>query len=257
MRAAQWLGGSVPDWVWLLLAAPFIGSFLCTIIRRLPAGRTVVAGRSCCEACATPLAPWDMVPLLSFVWLRGSCRSCGAPIPPMHLHVELASIAIAASAAIVEARTPFLVADCVFGWWLLALGWIDWRHGRLPDVLTLPLILAGLAATALLTPDQVTDHAVAAAIGYALFRLVSLTYRALRGRDGLGEGDAKLLAAIGAWVGVSSLPQVLLVAALSGIAFIMIRSIGRGFDARHRIAFGPHLMLGAWCAALDLFALHY
>jgi leader peptidase (prepilin peptidase)/N-methyltransferase len=168
----------------------------------------------------------------------------------MHLHVELAAIAIAGSAAIVEPRIAFLVAHCVFGWWLLALGWIDWRHGRLPDILTLPLVLAGLAAAVLLAPAEVTDHAVAAAIGYALFRLVSLSYRALRGRDGLGEGDAKLLAAIGAWLGVSSVPAVLLVAALSGITFIIVRTAGRNIGPRDSIAFGPHLIVGAWLATL-------
>ena len=164
-------------------------------------------------------------------------------------------MAIAGSAAIVEPRITFLAADCVFGWWLVALGWIDWRHRRLPDVLTLPLILAGLAATALLTPNEVTDHAVAATIGYALFRLVSLSYRALRGRDGLGEGDAKLLAAIGAWLGVSSLSAVLLVAALSGIVFVMVRSIARKSDVRSPIAFGPPLTLGAW-VSLMYFSAH-
>ena len=107
------------------------------------------------------------------------------------------------AAAAVEPELGWLWADCVFGWMLLALAWIDWTHLRLPDVLTLPLLLAGLGATALLDPDDATDHALAAAIGYAALRLVSFGYLKLRGREGLGAGDAKLLAAAGgvAWAG--------------------------------------------------------
>ena len=139
-------------------------------------------------------------------------------------------------------------ADCVLGWTLLALAWIDWTYLRLPDVLTLPLLLAGLAVTAFHDPDSVTDHAAAAALGYAALRVIALSYKALRGRDGLGGGDAKMLAAIGAWVGVEGLGPTVLMAALAGFAVAALR--GGKLTAQSVVPFGTCLAVGAWLTHL-------
>jgi leader peptidase (prepilin peptidase)/N-methyltransferase len=239
---------ALPAWLLPLCAAPFIGSFVGVLVRRLPAGRPVVLGRSCCEACGSNLAPWDLVPIASFLLLRGRCRQCRAPIAPAHVAIELAAVAIAAWAASVDADPAWLWADCTLGWTLLALGWIDWTHLRLPDVLTLPLLLAGLAATLWLDPAAVADHALAAAIGYGAFRLTALAYRAVRRRDGLGEGDAKLLGAAGAWVGLAGLSPVVLVAALTGLAIALLRS--RRLRASTKVPFGTALAVGIWLVRL-------
>jgi leader peptidase (prepilin peptidase)/N-methyltransferase len=237
---------------WLpVVAAPFIGSFLGVLIRRLPAGRPIAAARSQCESCGRTLGPLDLAPIASFVLLRGRCRSCGAKIAPMHLAVELAATAVAGSAAAYSSGAP-LWAGCALGWSLLALAWIDSEHFWLPDLLTLPLVVAGLVATALLAPDSIGDHAAAAALGYAGLRGLGAAYRKLRGREGIGQGDAKLLAACGAWLGVAALPSLLLVAAVLGLLLAGAwRLLGRRVQAATALPFGPALAAACW--ALWLF----
>jgi leader peptidase (prepilin peptidase)/N-methyltransferase len=137
--------------------------------------------------------------------------------------------------------------DCFLGWWLLTLGWIDSRCWLLPDVLTLPLVIAGLAAAALFDPDQLADRALGAALGYLSLLAVAALYRRLRGRDGLGRGDAKLLAASGAWLGASALPQVILFAALSALAAAgCLWFAGMRLRAHSALPFGPFLALATW-----------
>ena len=240
-------------WLWPVLAAPFVGSFLGVLIARLPRGegawRGVATGRSACPACGHRLGVRDLVPIASFLALRGRCRFCAAPIPRFHLWVELAALAVAAWAAGAGERGALLRAGCALGWTLLTLGWIDAGCLRLPDALTLPLILAGLAEAAVLEPETLTGRAAGAAVGYAGFRALAWAYRRLRGREGLGQGDAKLLAAGGAWVGGLLLPDVLLGAALVGLAWALRR--GRP-DAAERVPFGPFLAGGIWLVWLYL-----
>ncbi len=230
-------------WLWPVLLAPFIGSFLGVLITRVPAGRGVVAGRSACEACGHRLGVADLVPVASFLALRGKCRFCGAAIPRVTLWVEVSALAVALCAVACGERGALLWAGCVLGWVLLTLGWIDALCQRLPDFLTLPLVLAGLAEAWLLEPDAATGRALGAAFGYAGFRLLALIYRWLRGQDGLGAGDAKLLAAGGAWVGAWLLPNILLVAALSALIYALRRL---RVDVTERIPFGPFLATGIW-----------
>lgn len=238
-------------WVWPLLAAPFVGSFLGVLIARLPAGRPVAIARSACDHCGAVVLARDLVPLLSYVVLRGRCRSCRGRIAPRHWHVELAAVAVAASALVAGTAPERLWADCALGWTLLALAWIDRDSMTLPDVLTLPLIGAGLLATFSLEPEALTDHAVAAAVGYTALQGLAIAYRRLRGRDGLGAGDAKLLAALGAWVGLEDLPGVVLGAALAGLAAALLLSLGgRKMNAATAIPFGPCLALAGWVVRL-------
>ncbi len=226
--------------VWPVLAAPFVGSFCGVLIARLPAGRDVVWGRSCCASCGHELSVADLVPVASYLALRGRCRFCAAPIGRFHLWVELAAVGVAAWAATSGAEGGLLWASCGLGWALLTLGWIDAVSMRLPDVLTLPLLLSGLAEAAWLEPDALTQRAFGAAVGYTVFWGLALVYRRWRAREGLGLGDAKLLAAGGAWVGVALLGQVILVAAICGLAFAWRRGTGA------RIPFGPFLSLAIW-----------
>ena len=234
-----------------LLLAPFIGSFAGVLIRRIPAGRPIGLARSACEACGRTIPAWDLVPIISWVWLRGRCRACGTPIAPFHWQIEAAAMGVAAWAILADPGRVW--PDCVLGWTLLTLAWIDGVCFRLPDILTLPLLAAGLLLTAWLEPDAAGQHAVAALLGYGLFRAVSLTYRRLRGRDGLGEGDAKLLAALGAWVGLEGLSFVLPIAAGMGLAFAGLqRARGVTIGGQTAIPFGPCLALAGWIVRLYL-----
>jgi leader peptidase (prepilin peptidase)/N-methyltransferase len=238
---------SVLTWLPPVILAPFIGSFLGVLIRRLPAGQPVVAARSRCESCRQALRPVEMLPILSFAWQRGRCRRCGAPVAPMHLLVELAALGVAGWAASVLPDAPTLWFGCALGWTLLALGWIDGEHMILPDVLTLPLAAMGLVATWCVEPDALVDHALAASLGYLAFRALALGYRRLRGREGLGHGDAKLLAAAGAWAGLAALPIIVVGAAALGIGLaLVLRLRGAPVGAATALPFGAALALAIW-----------
>jgi len=247
----------IPDWVVYLLA-PFIGSFLGVLIRRWPAGRPVAYGRSCCDHCGAPLAPRDLVPLVSWLLARGRCRRCKAPIGEFYPLVELAALGVVVWAGTLDTEAA-LWLDCLLGWGLLTLAWIDAEHLLLPDILTLPLILFGLGAAWYLLWPPLVDAAAGAAVGYLSFRLLALAYRWLRGRDGLGAGDAKLLAAGGAWLGWQALGDVVLGAALAGILwFIATRRPGTDEPRSDEppaagpaeLPFGPALAVAIWIVRL-------
>lgn len=168
----------------------------------------------------------------------------------MHLAVELAAAGVALWAVLAVPDPARLWPACAFGWTLLALAWIDWEHLRLPDALTLPLLLAGLGVTWLLDADAAPEHAAAAALAYLALRGLALGYRRLRGREGIGAGDAKLLAAAGAWVGIAALPWVVLAAALLTLAAVSIMRVRGSVTRTTPVPFGPGLCAATWLAWL-------
>lgn len=236
-------------WI-VILAAPFIGSFLGVLIVRLPVGDNPCLGRSRCPSCGHTLGVPDLVPIVSWLALRGACRFCGARIGAFHPAIEIAATAVAVWAATVTDGW-ILVATCGLGWTLLTLAVIDQRHQILPDALTLPLTAAGIAVSALLPAAQPLNHAVGAALGFAVFFVVAKAYRAVRGREGLGLGDAKLLAAAGAWVSWTGLASVIFMGAALGLAATLVLRVAAGRpSAAEPIPFGPYLCLATWCTWL-------
>jgi leader peptidase (prepilin peptidase) / N-methyltransferase len=229
-----------------LVLAPFVGSFLGVVIERLPAGRPMVFGRSACDHCGDTLRARDLIPLVSYLALRGWC-SCGrARLSWFHPGIELAALAIALSAATVLSGW-LLWVSLGLGWTLLTLAVIDSREFVLPDVITLPLIPAGFVVAWMVDPALLVGHALGALAGFVTFAAIAGAYRQARGRDGLGLGDAKLLAAAGAWLGWQALPSVVMIAAASGLALALAISLGGAKLAwTSRIAFGPHVALAFW-----------
>jgi leader peptidase (prepilin peptidase)/N-methyltransferase len=222
-----------------------IGSFLATIILRWPAGRSI-GGRSACDGCGRTLAAIELIPLLSFVFASGRCRSCGSAISPWHPAIELAAAAIGAGAALLFPGIEAL-AMAIFGWTLLCLGGLDLKAWWLPDALTLPLLAAGLALGTVIAPPDLVARGVGAAAGFLLLTLVRLAYRRMRRVEGMGGGDPKLLAAIGAWLGWEVLPQLLFLAAVSGLSWAVIRSIGgERLSGSDRMPFGTCLVFGTY-----------
>jgi leader peptidase (prepilin peptidase)/N-methyltransferase len=229
-----------------LLAAPFVGSFIATLVIRLPQGRAIAWARSACDHCGRVLRTWELVPIVSWAFLGGRCRHCRTPINLLHPATELGAV-ILAFWAVLAVPPELAPATAVFGWGLIAIALIDLRHFIIPNLLTLPLGVLGLALPLLWEPAAILDHAIGAFLGYVLLWLVALAYRWLRGRSGMGEGDARLLAAIGAWVAWDGLATVVLYASAAGLIHATIaRLAGREIRATSRLPFGPHLCLAAW-----------
>ncbi len=235
-----------PQWLLAVLAAPFVGSFLGVLARRLPAGAGVILGRSACPHCNHVLGPRDLIPVLSWLLSRGRCRHCAARISPFYPAIELGALLVAVWAA--SALSGWLLwAGCVLGWTLLALAVIDLRHLMLPDALTLPLIPAGLGVAYSIDPSLLPDHAMGAAAGFVAFVFIGWAYRRLRGREGLGLGDAKLLAGAGAWVSWPGLPGVVLVSALGALAAVLLAALaGRPVSLTAKVPFGSFLCAATW-----------
>ena len=229
-----------------LIAAPFVGSFLAVVALRLPRQESMVSGRSRCDICGQTLKARELIPLVSFAVLLGKCRLCAGRIDRLHPLLESAAIGVAAWAACVVTGW-ILIASCVLGWTLLLLAAIDWRTGLLPNILTLPLLVVGLAVTAAIDWASVIDHTIGAVVGFVAFAVVSEVYRRVRRRDGLGLGDAKLLAAAGAWLSWTALPSVVLLAACIALISVLIQRLqGREIHATDRITFGPALAGAMW-----------
>lgn len=242
-------------WFWpvaLGLLGALLGSFIATLVIRWPQDRSVVKGRSQCDACDAVLGPRDLVPLVSAAVARGRCRHCRAPIDPRHWQIELAALGIGAVAGLVVPG-PAGLAGAVFGWLLLALAALDIAEFWLPDRLTLALALSGVAAGLAGVEPPLVDRLIGGPVGFAALWLVGFSYKRLRGREGLGGGDPKLLGAIGLWLGWRMLPAVLLLAALTGLAFVLIGVVrGKAPKLDDRVPFGALLAIAAYPAWLFL-----
>jgi leader peptidase (prepilin peptidase)/N-methyltransferase len=227
-------------------AGAIVGSFLATILLRWPAGRSVSRGRSRCDACGEGLRATDLVPILSFLLLRGRCRRCGAAIDPRHVAVEITAALVGLVAMLAHPSVTGIVS-AMLGWWLLLIAALDAEDHWLPDLLTLPLLVAGLLVAWLGVGASLEARAIGAVAGFALLWAIALGYRAVRGREGMGGGDPKLFAALGAWLGWQQLPLVLLGAGLAGLAAVALMAAkGRGVAMTDRLPLGTLMALAAW-----------
>ena len=222
------------------------GSFLNVLVYRLPREVSVLREPpSSCPACATPIHWYDNIPLVSWIALRGRCRSCKAPISVRYPLVELAAGVLAVLAFLRWGISVTGVEVAVFAWVSLALGLIDLDFQILPDVLTYPSIVFGLACSALGGYTWWLDSLLGAAVGALLPILVIVIYKLWRGIEGMGWGDVKYLAAIGAVVGLRGVVGVLIVGAsvgaLVGLGMILA---GRG-SGKTPLPFGTFLALAA------------
>jgi leader peptidase (prepilin peptidase)/N-methyltransferase len=232
--------------LFLLLSAPFVGSFLDLAAERWPKGESFILGRSRCEQCGRVLAWSDLIPIVSWVIARGACRYCNGRISIWHPVVELSAVGVAAW-SLVAFWAPLSWITTLFGWTLLALALIDLRSFWLPNTLTWALGLAGLITGWVLTPLDLLDRVIGAIAGYGLLAIAAWIYRRYRGREGLGRGDFSLFGAIGAWVGWQGLGTILLYAGLWGLLLVLVRSRGgRSIRLETRLPFGPCLCAGAW-----------
>ncbi|MGB0513344.1 MAG: prepilin peptidase [Wenzhouxiangellaceae bacterium] len=207
---------------------------------------TVATGRSRCPACATAIAWYDNIPLLSWTMLRGACRQCGARISMRYPFIEALTAILSIIVIAQLGPTVAGLAGLGFTWALIAGSGIDLDHKLLPDQITLPLMWVGLLLNLFGVFTTLESAVIGAIAGYLTLWLVFHLFRIATGKEGMGYGDFKLLAAIGAWFGWEVLPSVILLAsgvgAVIGIALIAARRMGREVP----IAFGPFLAAAGW-----------
>lgn len=229
-----------------LLLGAIVGSFLGAALLRWPQRRLVVVGRSHCDSCGKALGPAELVPILSYLLQRGRCRACGSAIDQRHVAMEVGAAFVGAlSFGLFGGWEGPLTA--LLGWWLLLTAALDVEHHWLPDRLTLPLIPLGLGVAALGVGPPLAERAIGAAAGFAALAALAFLYKQLRGRDGLGGGDPKLLAGLGAWIGWQQLPFVLLGAGMLGLASVLLRRLrGEAVAATDRLPLGALMALAAW-----------
>jgi len=227
------------------LFGTILGSFLNVCIYRLPMEESVVAPRSRCPSCGTPIRSLDNIPLLSFVILRGRCRACGNPISWRYPLVEALTgtlFAMTVARFGVTLQTVFLLA---FLCGLVVVSFIDLDHQIIPNAITLPGIPLGLLAGLLLVEPPLLDRVIGTLLGAGFLYLVLFYGGALYGQEAMGEGDLNLIALVGAFLGWKAVALTILLGCLFGSAvglgLMAIRRLGR----RQHIPFGPFLSLGA------------
>jgi leader peptidase (prepilin peptidase)/N-methyltransferase len=245
-----------------------VGSFLNVVIYRLPkmldrgwraqcaelAGEpapespryNLIVPRSQCPACGHRISALENIPVLSFVFLRGRCSACRAPISARYPLVELITGALTVAAVLrFGGLTPAAGAACLLLWALVALTFIDFDTQLLPDNITLPLVWAGLLANvAGFVPGvSLRDAVIGAVAGYVALWSVYWLFKLIRGKEGMGYGDFKLLAALGAWLGWQMLPLIVLLSSVVGAIIGIGLVVFKGRDHQIPLAFGPYLAI--------------
>ena len=235
--------------VFLIIAGAFVGSFITASSKAWPDWMKIVSGRSACDQCGHELAPRELIPIVSFIAQKGRCRTCKSAIGWLHPIGEGVALLIAIGAVVAFDGWSTLVA-ALFGWTLLFAALVDLRTFLLPDVVSIGLIPAGLIATYIASGQQAAlMNALAALFGFATLAIIAAAYRHFRGREGLGMGDAKLLAAGGAWAGLYALPWIVAIGAGATLFIVVIGHIlGRKAQADTAVPLGPGLAAGCYLA---------
>lgn len=203
-----------------------------------------------CPHCGHRIRLWENIPLLSWLLLRGRCSCCAAPISLRYPLVELACGLLSAGLAAYLGWGWPLLLMLVLTWGLLALSLIDWDHQLLPDSLVLPLLWLGLVANAFEVFVPFSEAFWGAVIGYLLLWSVYWLFKLITGKEGMGQGDFKLLALLGAWGGWQILPLVILLSSLTGSILGVVLLRLRGQDRHTPFPFGPFLAIAGWIAVL-------
>jgi leader peptidase (prepilin peptidase)/N-methyltransferase len=224
------------------------GSYLNVVIYRLPRSESTVLPRSRCPNCGGPVLARDNLPLLSFLLLRGRCRHCRAPISWRYPIVEATAAALFVGCVAVFGITWHALAAAIFGCLLIALAAIDLEHFLLPDALTLPGIAAGLLISVVAGWIDWRQALLGAAIGGGGLWLLAQAWILLRKEEGMGLGDVKMLAMVGAFLGWQGVLVTVFVGSLAGALFgLTLIALGR-FDLGSRLPFGFFLAGGALVA---------
>lgn len=241
-----------------LITGAFVGSFLNVVIHRGPAlwrlvdtpdgdRGSLLGPRSYCPACRSPIRYRDLIPIFSYAALKGRCANCQGAISPRYPLVEALAAMHAGAALLLFGPTITALFAALFGWLLIVLAAIDGETGYLPDWLTGLLALTGLTANAVSLFVAPLDAAIGAAAGVIAFWAIGAFWQKFRGIEALGLGDAKLLGALGAWMGWEALPLIVLAGSLASLAGVAISNLrGSAVGVRDAVPFGPGLAFGGY-----------
>ncbi len=222
--------------------------------RHLPSERAepfnLVVPRSRCPHCGHRITALENIPLLSYLALRGRCSACGARISPRYPAVELLTALLSAAVAAHFGLGWTLLPALILTWALIALAFIDLEHQLLPDSITLPLLWGGLLLSLAGVFVDSRSAIIGAAAGYLALWTVYWLFKLATGKEGMGQGDFKLLAMLGAWLGWQALPVVILLSSLVGAAVGISMVLFLGRDKNIPIPFGPYLAAAAWLALI-------
>lgn len=221
------------------------GSFANVVIHRWPRGESFIMGRSRCPSCHKVISWWWNIPVLSYLFLRGRCAFCEMRISVRYPIVELITGLLFAGVFLKFGWSWFTLEALVFCFGLVTVSFIDLDHMLLPDVFTLSGVVLGLVGAGLNPERSFYSSLLGVLVGGGLLWAVAVLYFYIRKQDGLGGGDIKLLAWIGAILGLSAIPVVILFASLWGSFFGLSLALFRREGLKTAIPFGPYLALGA------------
>jgi leader peptidase (prepilin peptidase)/N-methyltransferase len=233
----------------LAVVGLMVGSFLNVCIYRIPQRRSVVHPRSRCAACGRPLAWYENIPVISYIVLRGRCRTCGTRISLQYPIVEIVTAAAFVMQYEALGLTPLLAVRVAFACILIVLFAIDLEHQLLPNVITLPALCAGLAVS-VVVPPGIVGALIGALVGGGILFLIAEVYFRLRHEEGMGMGDVKMLAMIGAFLGWKLTVLTLIVASIGGSVAGIVLLITRRGNLKAAIPFGVFLSPAAFLASL-------
>lgn len=243
---------ALPFWYQSMLAVllgAIWGSFVAALCSRWPRGERISDGRSHCDHCQTTLGAKDLVPILSYLWLRGACRYCAHRIGAGALYIELCAAAIGLFAVLFASGSQAL-ATAVFGWALLPLIILDYQKLWLPNRLLLVLALVGALAGPIMAPHiNWPDRILGGIAGFLSLEIIRLAFRKLRNVEGMGGGDPKLFGVIGLWLGWQGLPMTLLLATVIGFMCIAAAYIFSRNVSQH-LPFGAYMGAAAFVIAV-------
>jgi leader peptidase (prepilin peptidase) / N-methyltransferase len=217
-----------------------LGSFLNVVIWRLPRGESLVRPRSACPGCGTPVRPRDNAPVISWLLLRGRCRDCGTSISRRYPAVELLTAALLAAVALADWGEDRMLLGLVLMLALVPITFIDLDHRIIPNKITAPTAVAGVALLAVLDPGALPEHLIAAALAGGFLLIALLAYP-----SGMGMGDVKLAAVLGLFLGREVAPALLiglLAGTFFGVAVMARKGVAKG--RKTAVPFGPFLALG-------------
>ena len=233
--------------IYVTMLGTAVGSFLNVCIHRLPLGLSLAWPASHCPSCRAPVKPYDNVPIVSYLWLRGRCRNCRAPISIKYPIVELVTGAMFLGAFLLF-DSPELIQRLLFGCAMVVLFVVDLEHRILPDVITLPGIVIGFLFSFFMPPGWV-DSLIGIVVGGGSLWLVGEIYFRVRHEEGMGFGDVKMLAMIGAFLGWKLMLLTLILSSFIGsIVGVTMIALHRG-DMKYALPFGTFLALGAIAAS--------